>query len=264
MQASCHLHRVTVAELAEMWIASRGYSGESARQRRSILRRFTTAMPAEVDAITPIHLVARWSTVSTLAPASRRAHHVAVSCFLGWCGAIGHPAPHLADIVRRPRAPRRAPDVLTYAEVDRLRTAPLTPMQRLTVTLMLDLGLRAVEVSRLRAEDVDHDTGTITVCGKGGHVDTLPLPASIAALVPRGGTGRLYPSGGRPTNILTDTTDSRKSYSHTDPRPGARRGVPVKVRIPLDVLDEIDRRASAAQVARAEMIRRLLGDAVSR
>jgi integrase len=44
-------------------------------------------------------------------------------------------------------------------------------------------------VARLRGEHVDHAGGTLVVHGKGGHVDTLPLPPSVARLVPPGTRG---------------------------------------------------------------------------
>lgn len=45
--------------------------------------------------------------------------------------------------------------------------------------LMARLGLRAVEVARLRLEDVDWRRGEVVVHGKGGRIDRLPLPADV-------------------------------------------------------------------------------------
>ncbi len=49
--------------------------------------------------------------------------------------------------------------------------------------LMWRLGLRAVEVSRLRLEDLDWRAGEVRVQGKAGRVDRLPLPADVGAAV---------------------------------------------------------------------------------
>lgn len=60
------------------------------------------------------------------------------------------------------------------------------------VSLMLRLGLRAGEAASLRLEDIDWRTGRVTIAGKRGRVDDLPLPADIGeALV-------AYLQGGRP------------------------------------------------------------------
>jgi site-specific recombinase XerD len=58
------------------------------------------------------------------------------------------------------------------------------------IVLMLRLGLRATEVATLRLEDLDWRAGQLTVHGKGGRVDELPLPVdvgeAIAAYLRRG------------------------------------------------------------------------------
>jgi integrase/recombinase XerD len=47
--------------------------------------------------------------------------------------------------------------------------------------LMARLGLRAVEVARLRLEDLDWRSGELVVRGKGGRVDRMPLPCDVGA-----------------------------------------------------------------------------------
>lgn len=47
--------------------------------------------------------------------------------------------------------------------------------------LMAQLGLRAVEVARLRLQDIDWRAGELSVRGKGGRVDRMPLPSDVGA-----------------------------------------------------------------------------------
>lgn len=47
------------------------------------------------------------------------------------------------------------------------------------ILLLLRLGLRSCEVATLRLEDIDWRAGQITVRGKAGRVDQLPLPAEV-------------------------------------------------------------------------------------
>jgi site-specific recombinase XerD len=49
--------------------------------------------------------------------------------------------------------------------------------------LMARLGLRAIEISRLRLEDVHWRTGQVTVRGKGGRLDRMPLAAEVGAAI---------------------------------------------------------------------------------
>jgi integrase/recombinase XerD len=58
------------------------------------------------------------------------------------------------------------------------------------IVLILRLGLRASEVATLRLDDLDWRAGQLTVNGKGGRLDQLPLPVdvgeAIAAYLRRG------------------------------------------------------------------------------
>jgi len=47
------------------------------------------------------------------------------------------------------------------------------------LVVMSRLGLRAVEVERLRLDDIDWRAGAVDVRGKGGRRDRLPLPADV-------------------------------------------------------------------------------------
>jgi integrase/recombinase XerD len=60
------------------------------------------------------------------------------------------------------------------------------------LTVLSRLGLRAGEVARLRLEDIDWRRGEITVTGKGGRHERLPLPADV------GGAIVSYLTDGRP------------------------------------------------------------------
>jgi integrase len=59
--------------------------------------------------------------------------------------------------------------------------------------LLARLGLRAGEVAFLKLEDIDWETGQITVHGKGGSSDQLPLPADVGKAI------ATYLQKGRPT-----------------------------------------------------------------
>lgn len=66
--------------------------------------------------------------------------------------------------------------------------------------VLLRLGLRASEVAALRLNDLDWRVGEVTVAGKDGRVDRLPLPADVGEAIvaylergrPRGDDRRLF------------------------------------------------------------------------
>lgn len=63
------------------------------------------------------------------------------------------------------------------------------------LTMLVHLGLRSIEVARLRLDDVDWQTGEIIVHGKRNRVDRLPLPANVGAAL------AAYLKNGRPANV---------------------------------------------------------------
>jgi integrase/recombinase XerD len=102
---------------------------------------------------------------------------------------------HVAGHVRRPLAAavpagRRRPasvDAPRAASGDHVRavlaacdrdSAPGRRDYAILLT-MARLALRGGEVARLRLEDVNWSAGEVTVHGKGGRVDVLPLPADV-------------------------------------------------------------------------------------
>ncbi len=80
------------------------------------------------------------------------------------------------------------PQPLTGAQVEMLLAAcdgatAMGRRDRAVISLMRRLGLRCAEVASLRLEDVDWTAGTITVHGKGGRVDLMPLPADVGQAI---------------------------------------------------------------------------------
>ncbi|MGH3516127.1 MAG: tyrosine-type recombinase/integrase [Haloechinothrix sp.] len=51
------------------------------------------------------------------------------------------------------------------------------------ILLLMRLGLRSCEVAALRLEDIDWRAGVITIHGKAGRLDQLPLPAEVGEAI---------------------------------------------------------------------------------
>jgi integrase len=76
------------------------------------------------------------------------------------------------------------PKYLTAEQVDRLIAAcdgrsPERRRDRAIIMLLARLGLRAGDVARLRIADIEWDTGTLRVSGKGRYQVRLPLPQDV-------------------------------------------------------------------------------------
>jgi integrase/recombinase XerD len=65
------------------------------------------------------------------------------------------------------------------------------------VLLLARLGLRSNEIANLTLDDIDWDAGGITIRGKGGRIDKLPLPSDVGQAI------AAYLKSGRPKSPKT-------------------------------------------------------------
>jgi integrase len=165
-------------EIHETYILSRAYSERSARQRRSILGRFTATFdPVDGDAEAFLDW---WATTEHLAPATRRAMLQAVDGFLSWLIDAGHRSNNPARLVRAPKVPRKPPKVLTATQCRELRAHVSGTDLELPVELMLGLGLRLSEAAGVQPSDLVG--GVLSVTGKGGKTAMLPATPDVQRL----------------------------------------------------------------------------------
>ena len=166
----------------DMYLASRSYSPASERQRRSILSRFEEECGPGPD-VTADGVLRWWVAQAELKPSSRRVVLIAARNYLDWLRKSGQRTDNPAELVRAPTVHTSPPKVLTRDQVCALRQSIQGKAYRiLIVGLMLDMGLRIGEVTRLRGEDL-HE-GVLRVHGKGGKEAQLPVAPTVAEVWP--------------------------------------------------------------------------------
>ena len=127
--------------------------------------------------------VERWIGRGGLAPSNRRRELSVIRTFWRWLIVTERADRDPTVGVSRPKEPRRLPRGLRADQVAAALDAAPDARARVIVTLMVQLGLRAVEVSRLRVDDIDPRERTVRVTGKGGHERVLPLVDEAASAV---------------------------------------------------------------------------------
>lgn len=126
--------------------------------------------------------IERWlEDCAEYAPASRRAMLSTVRGFLRWAERQKYVRRNPANDVKGPRQPRTLPRALTGGAVAKILCACPDARARLIVLLMVQQGLRCVEISRLQLADIDRYHDTMLVVGKGGHERVLPLMDETSA-----------------------------------------------------------------------------------
>jgi site-specific recombinase XerD len=173
----------TVEHLALMYVRKRLASGQvnerSAVQMRYRLLDFAEHAPTNPRSVRRRH-VETWMERPDLRPLYRRSRLSALRGFTRWCVAEGWMVKDPCLLVSMPKVPPMLPKRLTTDEARRL-VAQVRHDTRtcLIVLLMLQEGLRRIEVSRLNVEDVDFAERSMTVRGKGGMgYETGALPLS--------------------------------------------------------------------------------------
>lgn len=101
-----------------------------------------------------------------------------LSALRKYCLAFDNPTVRDWQRIRFPHDNRPHADWLTALQAHTLLTTEKTPIQTIVIHLELCLGLRHVEVIRLRTKDIHYETETLDVRGKGsegGKPRTIPF-----------------------------------------------------------------------------------------
>ena len=141
----------------------------------------------------------------------------------------GYATTNIALGLRKPTRPeprRRGFTLEEAALLRRLARSGRDPLlDKLTLALPERVGLRRIELGRLRIGDIDFERRTVEVWGKGDKDRTMPLPPSLFDLILR------YLESRRPTHL------SAQEWQRTDevllrrpPTPGAPMGRPTSRR----------------------------------
>jgi integrase/recombinase XerD len=121
-----------------------------------------------------------------------------------------------------PRRGRKLPEVLSYAEVQRLLAQPrgddpTAVRDRALLELMYASGLRASETISLDVSDVDLEHGIVRAMGKGSKERLVPVGGKAVAAV------RVYLRSGRPK--LVRSPEERKLFLNFRGGPLTRQGL---------------------------------------
>ena len=177
---------LTISGLTEPYLLSRQRRGEivalTARNERAHLHGFadvTGDLP--VVEITRVEAARYLESLHGLAPATRRRQWGTVRSFFRWLVTEGYVAADPVGGLPSPKEPRSVPRALSAEEVARLLGSLPDARAKVIVTLMLYLGLRCVEVARLRYDDISGES--VRIVGKGSHVRILPLLPEVSAAI---------------------------------------------------------------------------------
>lgn len=169
---------MNTAALVHMYVHARIRCGEivplTGRNHYMILSQFALLAPIPA-AITKRH-VRKWQdSIEHLAQSTKRNRLTVIRAFCRWMFEEGHCPRNACKGVRPLKEPRRVPRALEPDAVAAILEACTDTRERVTVILMVQLGLRRGEVARLEVGDFDMNNRLLRVTGKGGHQRVLFL-----------------------------------------------------------------------------------------
>lgn len=148
----------------------------TARNVRSSLGRFATSCgDRPLRNIGPRHVEDHLGDIGHLSAATRRGALSMIRSFARWLVRRDYARKCFTDEVPAVKTPRHLPRALPAEAVGEVLAMCGDERARLMVLLMVQEGLRCVEVSGVEVGDVDFLRRTVRVTGKGGHQRVLPI-----------------------------------------------------------------------------------------
>jgi hypothetical protein len=120
-----------------------------------------------------------------VAPSTRRTYAVTVRSFVSWLHRRGHICKDLARDLKVPRRARYLPRAPAHDDVRAAVAAAPDARAELMMLLMVQLGLRCIEVSRLQLHDVSWTDPVVRVKGKNDSERLLPIDDETLAAMHR-------------------------------------------------------------------------------
>lgn len=165
---------------------ARGLSEQTIKRRESSLRKFGD--PTRVTLLELEDVLAR-----ARAPESKKAIVGDLRRFVVWCQSHDVDVSDPLERFDRVKVPQRMPTPVSREELERILEVAYGPT-RVAVMLMAYAGLRVSEVAALDHRDIRRDLGVLFVRnGKGDRDDVIPLAPALAAVLPPGRRGPVFP-----------------------------------------------------------------------
>jgi integrase/recombinase XerD len=169
---------------------AQGLSLRTITERLAVVRRAGRDCGTPPELLSAAELIAWMGGHRNWSAGTRATYHATLRAWFRWLVEYGHRDDDPMARTGRPKRPRGLPRPLSDAQVIALLAVRMNARTRVMVQLAALAGARVSEVATFRGEMVDLISGTITICGKGEVVRTVPLHPALraaAAAMPRRG-----------------------------------------------------------------------------
>jgi integrase/recombinase XerD len=190
-RARTPLNEVVARYMAHRRTVDRIAQGTSATIRYSLAGFVEAVGPIQIGRVRYKH-VEKWlaSRRDQVSEATLRGDISRLRTFSAWCRTERFTTVDFMLTIHAPKVPRSVARTMPRQDITRLLRACETSRERLLVLLMIQLGVRCIEVSRLRRCDIDMDGRLVLVRGKGNHERELWVTDELRTELTRYFAGR--------------------------------------------------------------------------
>lgn len=204
------------------WQYAQSLSARTVEERISTVSRMARWCGIAPEHATTAQIVTWLAEGGEWTASSRHTYHTHLRAWFTWLQKMGHRGDDPMVNVPTPRRPRGKPHPVAHKHMPRLLAQRMRKRTRVMILLAALQGLRVHEIAKFRGEHVDIVGRTITVIGKGGHREVLPIHPLVldaAFTMPRKGWWF-------PTNSTREGHVLPRSVSGTIRQVMVRAGVP--------------------------------------
>lgn len=165
----------------QAWQRSAAHSERTIQERDTTIRhllRYTETTPRQ---LAPFHII-MYTGRPELSPVSRWSYHTTIRAFCLWMQKAAVRTDNPCDTAPTPRRPRSKPRPLPFGAVRKIYAAANRERTRAYIMLAVLAGMRIHEVAKIRGEDIDLEHQALTITGKGGATEVIPLAPELREL----------------------------------------------------------------------------------
>ncbi|WP_104087256.1 tyrosine-type recombinase/integrase [Arthrobacter sp. GMC3] len=158
----------------QAWQRAGGLSERTIAERTGTLNHMAVFLDKDLSELAAAGIITFLGRKG-IGPASRATYHASIRAFCAWAVEAEHFTVNPATKTPSPKRPRNLPRPVAAAQLGAILKAATRNRTRMMVLLAALAGLRVHEVAKIQGQDIDMDNGTLTVTGKGGGTQVMPL-----------------------------------------------------------------------------------------
>lgn len=166
------------------WQRMQALSERTITERVIAVRAFLTMQGCTPRTMSTMD-IARYCGRVELSASSRHTYQGVLRAFAGWMVKAGVRPDDPSAAAPIPKRPRSRPRPIKMEVVRAIYKAINRERSRAYFMLALLAGMRVHEIAKIRGEDIDLERGSLTISGKGGSTQLIPLAPELRELAER-------------------------------------------------------------------------------